>query len=92
MFTTVAFGLCAFVVEAAGQIEIGVARYPAVAVGIVATDNCRVRLVLPEGMSTPLLMTNGFFHTFRVEKISESAAVLWIDNNRSFSIPRTNSL
>jgi hypothetical protein len=61
MFTTVAFGLCAFVVEAAGQIEIGVARYPAVAVGIVATDNCRVRLVLPEGMSTPLLMTNGLF-------------------------------
>jgi hypothetical protein len=92
MFTTLAFGLCAFIVEAADQINFPeVPSYPAVAIGIINRDRCRISLVLPEGQSTPLLAINGLLHSFRVERISQTSAVLWIDNNRSFKLDRINA-
>jgi hypothetical protein len=92
MFTALVFGLCAFVVESDGMIKnMEVARYPAVAIGVVAKARCRVNMVLAEGFSTPLLPMNGIPHSFRVEKITQSTAVISMDEIRSFSIPRPHS-
>jgi hypothetical protein len=86
MFTILAFGLCGIILEKDAAIY-------SQAVGIEVGDNgkCQVSLVLPEGPTTPLPMVNGFPHTFRVEKITDMSATVWIDNSRSFVIPRTNA-
>jgi hypothetical protein len=87
MFTILAFGLCGMILEKDAGIH-----SQAVGIGVADNGKCQVRLVLPEGPTTPLLMVNGFPHTFRVEKIGDTSAVVWIDNSRSFFIPRTNVL
>jgi hypothetical protein len=92
MFTALRFGLCAFVIEAADQGRLAISAYPAVGIGIIDRNECRVSLVLSEGTPTPGMAINRSFHSFRVEKISETAAVLWIDNTQTFSIPRGNAL
>jgi hypothetical protein len=95
MFTTLALGLCALVLENSNhpiQVNTAVSDYPAVGIGIIDNDKCRVSLVLVSGLPTPWLMMNRRPHTFRVETINETSAVLWIDNDRSYIIPRTNVL
>jgi hypothetical protein len=94
MFTILAFGLCALVLEKSNhqiQVNTMVSDYPAVGIGIIDNDKCRVSLVLQSGLPTPWLMMNRLPHTFRVEQISETSAVLWVDND-SYIIPRTNAL
>jgi hypothetical protein len=92
MFTTLAFGLCALVIESAGQISNGAFEYPAVGVGTIDGDKCRVTLFLAVDRPTPSLLMNGSYHSFRVEKISEKAAILWIDGANGFVVARANVL
>jgi hypothetical protein len=94
MFTTLIGGLCAFVVETGNdtkELRTPNIDYPAVAIGIVVRDQCRVSLVLGDGNSTPFLMIRGELHAFRVEKIGPTSASLRVDDNQSFAVPRTNS-
>jgi hypothetical protein len=92
MFTTLIGGLCAFVLETSNDTKRASQSmdYPAVAIGIVIGDQCGVSLVLAGGKSTPFLLIRGQLHAFRVEKIGETSAILWVDDNRSFAISRTN--
>jgi hypothetical protein len=93
MYTILIGGLCAFVVESADDTK-GARTlnfdYPAVAIGAVVRDQCRASLVLADGKSTPFLLIQGALHSFRVEKINETSAIIWIDDGQSFAIPRTN--
>jgi hypothetical protein len=91
MFTALGLGLCAFVIEAADHGRLAISAYPAVGIGIVDRNECRVSLVLSEGPPTPGMAINRSYHSFRVEKITETAALLWIDNTRAVSIPRANA-
>jgi hypothetical protein len=94
MFTTLIAGLCAFVLENTNdpiEVRVPAARYPAVAIGFIGRDTCRIGLVLAEGQSTPLIPIRGHLHSFRVEKITEGAAILQIDDRQSFAIHRTNA-
>jgi hypothetical protein len=78
MFTMLIGGLCAFVLENRNdpiEERVSAARYPAVAIGFVGRDTCRVGLVLAEGQSTPLIPIAGHLYAFRVEKIAETAIV-----------------
>jgi hypothetical protein len=98
-FTTVMSGLCAFVVENydhaklvnanSGGPILAVASYPAIAIGVIVRDNCRVNLTLVEGIKTPRLIVGRQAYSFQV-KIDETAATLWLDD-LSFAIPRTNT-
>jgi hypothetical protein len=77
MFTMLIGGLCAFVLESTNdpiEVRVPAARYPAVAIGFVGRDTCRVGLVLAEGQSTPLIPIAGHLYSFRVEKIAETEA------------------
>jgi hypothetical protein len=67
------------------------AHFPAVAIGLVGRDTCRVGLVLAEGQSTPMIRIGGHLYSFRVEKIAETSAVLVVDGRHSFSIARLNA-
>jgi hypothetical protein len=94
MFTTLIAGLCAFVLENTNdpiEVRVPAARYPAVAIGFIGRDTCRIGLVLAEGQSTPFIPINGHLHSFRVEKITEAAAILRIDDRQSFDVRRTNA-
>jgi hypothetical protein len=93
MFTMLIGGLCAFVLENSNdpiEVRVPAARFPAVAIGFVGRDTCRVGLVLAEGQSTPLIPIAGHLYSFRVEKIEETGAILVIDNRQSFPIPRAH--
>jgi hypothetical protein len=93
MFTTLVAGLCAFVLENAHdpiEVRVPAARYPAVAIGFVGRDTCRVGLVLADGQSTPLILIYGLLHRFRVGTIAEACAILTFDDEHSFAIQRAN--
>lgn len=89
MFTALTFGLCALIIE--GQTSDPITRpdiaYPAVGIGIVARNRCRVELVLAADSGTPGIPINGRYHQFKVGKVDSSSAVIWIDE-QSFTIPR----
>jgi hypothetical protein len=72
------------------EVRVPAARFPAVAIGFVGRDTCRVGLVLAEGQSTPLIPIAGHLYSFRVEKIEETGAILVIDSRQSFPIPRAH--
>jgi hypothetical protein len=94
MFTILAFGLCALVIETPED-RVGarflVDEYPAVAIGIVDRGQCRTTLVLAAGRQTLGIPIDGQFHRFKVEKIDQASAVVWIDNERSFVVPRQDT-
>jgi hypothetical protein len=93
MFTTLIGGLCAFVLETSNdtkEVRGPDIDYPAVAIGIVVRDQCRVSLVVGDGKSTPFLLIRGQRHAFRVAKIDEISAILWIDDDQSFAVARAN--
>jgi hypothetical protein len=93
MFTTLIGGLCAFVLETsndAREVRGPDVDYPAVAIGIVVRDQCRISLVVGDGKSTPFLLIKGQRHAFKVAKIDQTSAILWIDENQSFAVPRAN--
>jgi hypothetical protein len=93
MFTILAFGLCAFVIETpdrAGSRFLS-EEYPAVGFGIVNRSECRLTFVVAAGKQTLSLPINGQVRRFKVEKIDQASAVVWIDNEQSFVVPRQNS-
>jgi hypothetical protein len=91
MFTILTFGLCALVIENAGDAAGATAMdYPAVGIGVVARNQCRVTLVLAAGKQTLAIPFNGQFHRFKVEKIDQVSALIWIDDEQSFVVPRKN--
>jgi hypothetical protein len=94
MFTILSFGLCALVIETA-QDRVGARlvaeEYPAVGIGIVHRDQCRLTLVVAEGRQTLGLPINGQVHRFKVEKIGQASAVVWVDGEQSFVVPRQNA-
>jgi hypothetical protein len=97
-FTTLIGGLCAFVIEAnehakeanatRGTIT-AAASYPAVAVGVVAPEGCRVNLTLITEVKTPRLIVGKQAYSFRI-KIGETSATLWLDD-QPFTIPRVHA-
>jgi hypothetical protein len=97
-FTILIGGLCAFVIESnehakeanatRGTIT-AVASYPAVAVGMIAPEGCRVNLTLMTEVKTPRLIVGRAAYSFHV-KIGETTATLWVDD-QPFTIPRANS-
>jgi hypothetical protein len=94
MFTMLIGGLCAFVLENPNdpiEVRVPAARFPAVAIGFVGRDTCRVGLVLAEGQLTPMIPIAGHLYSFRVEKIAETSAIVIVDGRQSFSIPRLNA-
>jgi hypothetical protein len=94
MFTILAFGLCALVIETS-QDRLGARfvadEYPAVGVGVVYRNQCRLALVIAAGRQTLGLPINGQIHRFRVEKIGQASAVIWIDDEQSFAVPRQDA-
>jgi hypothetical protein len=94
MFTILGFGLCAFVIETP-QDRVGnrflMDEYPAVGIGIVYRSQCRLTLVIAAGKQTPGIPINGQIHRFRVEKIDQASAVIWIDDGQSFVVPRQDT-
>jgi hypothetical protein len=66
--------------------------YPAVGIGIVGRGECRLTTVIAAGNQTPGIPINGQFHRFKVEKIDQTMAVVWIDNEHSFTVPRQQAL
>jgi hypothetical protein len=92
MYTVLAFGLCALLIEAP-QDRIGAVapEYPAVGIGIVYRDQCRITTVVAAGKQTIGIPINGQIHRFKVETIDEASAVIWIDDERSFVIPRQHA-
>jgi hypothetical protein len=94
MFTALSFGLCALVIEAqpdrAGA-RFAAEEYPAVGIGIVYRDQCRLTLFIAEGKQTLGIPINGQVHRFKVEKIDQASAVIWVDNEQSFVVPRQNA-
>jgi hypothetical protein len=98
MFTTLVGGLCAFVIESNEHTKeanttrstiTAVASYPAVAIGVVAPEGCRVNLTLITEVKTPGLIVGKQAHSFHV-KIGETSATLWIDD-QPFTIPRAHA-
>jgi hypothetical protein len=94
MFTLLSFGLCALVIETP-QDRVGARfvteEYPAVGIGIVYRDQCRLTLVVAAGKQTLGLPINGQIHRFKVEKIDQASAVIWIDGEQSFVVPRQDA-
>jgi hypothetical protein len=94
MFAILAFGLCALVIETP-QDRVGTRfvteEYPAVGVGVVYRNECRVRLVIASGKETLGIPINGQIHRFRVGKIDQASAVIWIDDEQSFVVPRQDA-
>jgi hypothetical protein len=93
MFTILAFGLCALVIETP-QDRLGARfvadEYPAVGVGVVYRNQCRLALVIAAGRQTLGLPINGQIHRFRVEKIDQASAVIWVDDE-SFAVARQDA-
>jgi hypothetical protein len=91
MFTSLAFGLCAMVLEglASDPIKGPAVQYPAVGIGIVNGSRCRVELVLAADTITPGLPINGGVHWFKIGTVDSSSAVIWVDDHR-FNIPRAS--
>jgi hypothetical protein len=91
MFTSLAFGLCAMVLEglASDPIKGPAVQYPAVGLGIVNGNRCRVELVLAADTITPGLPMNGGVHWFKIGAVDSSSAVIWVDDHR-FNIPRAS--
>jgi hypothetical protein len=89
MFATLTFGLCALVLEGLTDDPIrGPAiQYPAVGIGVVAGNRCRVELVLAADTITPGIPINGGAHRFKVGLVDHSSAVIWVDE-QPFNIPR----
>jgi hypothetical protein len=89
MFTALTFGLCALVLEGleGDPIRGPAVEYPAVGVGVVVGNRCRVQLVLAADTTTPGIPMNGRPHRFRVGKVDHSSAVIWVDD-QLFTIPR----
>ena len=89
MFTALIFGLCALVLEGLPDDPIrGPAiQYPAVGIGVVAGNRCRVELVLAADTITPGIPINGKAHRFKVGPVDHSSAVIWVDE-QPFNIPR----
>jgi hypothetical protein len=94
MFTFLAFGLCAFVIETPED-RVGARfvadEYPAVGIGIVERGLCQLSIVLTVGKQTLGLPINRQIHRFKVEKIDQASAVVWIDNEQSFVVPRQDA-
>jgi hypothetical protein len=94
MFTILAFGLCAFVIETP-QDRVGARlvaeEYPVVGIGIVYRERCRLTLVIAAGKQTLGIPINGHIRRFRVEKIDQASAVVWIDDEQSFVVPRQDA-
>jgi hypothetical protein len=97
-FMTLLGGICAFVLEsnehakdvnATGGPIPAVEGYPAIAVGGVVRGECKVNLVLADGIRTPRLVIARQAHAFRVQ-IGETTATLWIDD-MAFAVPRANT-
>jgi hypothetical protein len=90
MFTALTFGLCALMIEGLPgdpitRVDI---KYPAVGIGIVAKNQCRVELFLIADTTTPgISISGGKPHRFKVEKVDHSTAVIWVDA-QSFTVPR----
>jgi hypothetical protein len=78
MFTALTFGLCALIIE--GHASDPITRpdigYPAVGIGIVAGNRCRLQLVLAANSGTPGIPINGGYHQFKVGKVDSSSAVI----------------
>ena len=94
MFTILAFGLCAFVIETPQDrvdARFIADEYPTVGIGIIYRDRCRVTLVVAAGKKTLGIPINGHIHRFRVEKIDQASAVVWIDDEQSFVVPRQDA-
>jgi hypothetical protein len=98
-FTTLLGGICAFVIDSdehAKEVNASkgpipaVSHYPAVTVGAVVRGECKVQLVLDDGLETPRLPIAFQAHAFRVE-VRGTTVTLWIDNDMSFTFPRTNT-
>jgi hypothetical protein len=66
-------------------------EYPAVGIGIVYRDQCRLTTVVAAGRQTLGLPINRQTHRFRIEKIDQASAVIWIDDDQSFIVPRRNA-
>jgi hypothetical protein len=78
MFTFLAFGLCALVIETPEDrvgARFAVDDYPAVGIGIVDRSQCRLTLVLAAGKQTLGVPINGQFHRFKVEKIDQASGL-----------------
>ena len=94
MFTALSFGLCALVIETPHDrvaVRFVADDYPAVGIGIVYRDQCRLTTVVAAGKQTLGLPINGQIHRFKVEKIDQASAVIWIDNEQSFAVPRQDA-
>jgi hypothetical protein len=89
MFTSLVFGLCALILEglADDPIRGPAINYPAVGIGAVVGNRCRVELVLAADTVTPGIPVNGRPHRFKVGPVDHSGAVIWVDG-QSFAIPR----
>ncbi len=89
MFTALTFGLCALVLEglASDPIRGPAIQYPAVGIGVVAGNRCRVELVLAADTITPGIPINGRPHRFKVGPVDHSSAVILVDE-QTFNIPR----
>jgi hypothetical protein len=66
-------------------------EYPAVGIGIVYRDQCRLTTVIAAGKQTLDLPINRQIHRFWVEKIDQASAIIWIDNEQSFVVPRQDA-
>jgi hypothetical protein len=91
MFTALILGLCALIIEGHGNDPVrGPAiQYPAVGVGVVKGNQCRVELVLAADTITPGIPINGRAHRFKVGPVDSSAAVIWVDE-QPFNVPRAS--
>jgi hypothetical protein len=68
-------------------------EYPAVGIGIVNHKECRLTFVVAAGKQTLGLPINGQVRRFKVEKIDQASAIVWIDDNQSFFVvPRQNAV
>jgi hypothetical protein len=89
MFTALTFGLCALVLEGLGDDPIRgrAVQYPAVGIGVVAGNRCRVELVLAADTITPAIPINGRAYRFKVGPVDHTSAAIWVDG-QPFNIPR----
>jgi hypothetical protein len=89
MFTSLAFGLCALVLEglANDPIRGPAINYPAVGIGTVVGNRCRVEFVLAAETITPGIPIGGRSYRFKVGRVDSSSAVIWVDE-QPFNIPR----
>ena len=73
MFTALTFGLCALVLEGPADDPMrGMAiQYPAVGIGTVRGNRCRIELLLAADTVTPGIPINGRAHRFRVGPVEE---------------------